>query len=132
MHSIISDRVLVSSENVGSYFQSNYLKRKNEWMHMIILTWLPYFRSNGTRQQEHFVLTKKVSGHVTVHVWAWMDAKENGAIHRIRERHTAATDCEVIKQVSCLMFPWASKVRGCGDATYNVLHFIVARIQKQD
>ena len=63
---------------------------------------------NGTR--ERFVLTKKVSGYVAVHVWVLSDAKGNSAIHRVRGRHTADAHCNILEQVSCLMFPWTSKV----------------------
>ena len=85
------------------------------------------FRPNGTREQECFVLTEEVSGHVTVHVWALSDAKGNSAIHRIRGRHTADAHCDILVKVSCLMFP--SKVIRMWVHGRQV-HFTVTRIPK--
>ena len=54
------------------------------------------FRPSGTQEQGRFALTKKVSGHVTVHFWALSDAKGKSAIHRIRGRHTADAHCDIL------------------------------------
>ena len=45
MLSIISIRILVSPENIGSYYQLSDLKLKNEWMDMVIFILVTLFQT---------------------------------------------------------------------------------------
>ena len=49
---------------------------------------------------EPYVTPQRAAGHVTVHIWAWIDGFGNGALHRIEGRHTAASYCSMLEEVS--------------------------------
>ena len=49
---------------------------------------------------EPYVTPKHTAGHVTVHIWAWVDGSGNGVLHRIHGRHTAAAYREMLDEVS--------------------------------
>ena len=49
---------------------------------------------------EPYVIPKRAAGHVTVHIWRWIDGAGNGALHRIFGRHTSASYCGMLEDVS--------------------------------
>ena len=47
---------------------------------------------------ETYITTQRTSDNVTVHIWGWIDGHGNGELHRIKERHTAASHHYMLEQ----------------------------------